>query len=223
MHRFELTVNKTSRTFMGILILSLSIPGLLILSTKLDNSISKIFVPFFLLILLIRLIYWMAFAKIILVYSDNILSFEWKKRFPFDNSDISPIKIPDITRLVVDKGIFIKKIISKDRLIVINNGKPIEADFRIFVNNLIDKVENNKGQVIDSDQYATEQGYNDSSFKIFLAFFALSIFLISRLWSLIEFYTLFLLLFPLIAYIVHVKMRIRKKLFIQNRKTSSDA
>jgi hypothetical protein len=106
---------------------------------------------------------------------------------------------------------FLRKIISKDRLIVINNGKPIKDDFRIFIQNLIEIVEKNNGQVIDSGQYATEQGLNDLSFKVFIILLAFSIFLISRLWSFIEFYTLFLLLLPLIVYYIHVKLRIRKK------------
>lgn len=211
MQSFELTVNKTSRLLIGIVILSISFPGLIILSAELDNSASKILTPLFLLILLVGLIYWIAFAKIILSYSDNRISFEWKKRFPFDNSEIRPINITDIKRLVVDKGMFLRKIILKDRLIMINNGKPIKNDFRIFIRNLIEIVEKNNGQVIDSRQYATEQGFSDLGFELFIIFFALSIFLISRLWSFIEFYTLFLLLLPLIAYYIHIKLRIRKK------------
>jgi len=211
MQRFELTVNKTSRLLIGILIFSISCPGLLILSAKFDNSTYKILIPLFMLILLIGLIYWIAFAKIILSYSDNRLSFEWKKRFPFNNSEITPINTSDIKRLVVDKGMFLRKIISKDRLIVINNGKPIKDDFRIFIQNLIEIVEKNNGQVIDSGQYATEQGFNDLSFKVFIILLAFSVFLISRLWTFIEFYTLFLLFLPLIAYYIHIKLRIRKK------------
>lgn len=212
MQRFELTVNKTSRLLIGILIFGVSSPGLLILSSKLGNSIHKILIPIFLLSLLIGLIYWIAFAKLILRYSDNKLMFEWKKRFLFDNTEIPPIDVYDIKRLVVDKGMFLRKIISKDRVILVNNGKPIKENYRMFIQNLIEIVEKNNGQVINSGQYAREQGFNDLSFTLFIVFLALSILLISRLWNIIEFYSLLLLLLPLIVYYIHLKLRIRKKL-----------
>lgn len=211
MEKFELTVNKTSRLLIGILIFGLSSPAIIILSSKLDNSIYKVIIPLFLLILLIRLIYWIAFAKLILRYSKNELSFDWIKRFPFDNSAISPIDISDIKRLVVDNEMLLRKIISEDRVIVVNNVKPIKDNFRTFIQNLIEVVEKNNGQVIISGQYATEQGFNDLSFKVFICLLALSIFLISRLWSYFEFYSFFLLLLPSIAYYIHIILRIRKK------------
>ncbi|MFC0878916.1 hypothetical protein ACE01N_20145 [Saccharicrinis sp. FJH2] len=211
MQRFELTINKTSRLFMGIIIIGISCPGLVILSSKLDNTFQKIIIPISILILLLGFVHQLAFAKLILTVSNDTLSFQWKKRFLFNSKEISPVKILDIKKLVFGKGSTLNKIITRDRVIEINTIKPIKKDFQNFIDYLIKTVINNKGQIMNIDEYATEQGYNDLSFKIFVMLFAFSIFLISRLWGLIEFYSLLLLLIPFFAYVIHVKQRIRKK------------
>ncbi len=173
----------------------------------------QMLVPIILGIMLITFIYLFAFGKLILRHSNGRLDFEWKKRLLFDNSEIESVNQQEIKSLVVDNGMFLKKIITNNKVLEINNIKPITKDAEIFIKNLIKTVESNNGRVINSEQYSQEKGYKDFSFYIFVASMALSIFLISRLWQLIEYNSLLILFIPVIAYIGHVKRRIDKKNF----------
>jgi len=211
MKRFEFRVYQPVRLFIGIISLGISVPGLLFMGSNPETSNLKILILIMLFLLIVRLVYFTAFGKLILLFSQNRIDFEWKKRFLFEKRDIESVNFKDINTLIVDNGVFLRKIITKDRVIDINIGKPIPKDFWIPLEFLIHTVEANNGRVIDSNQNLREKGYYDASFRLTIILLALSIFLISRLWFLIEFQTLWLLFLPLIAYLKHVKMRINKK------------
>ena len=129
----------------------------------------------------------------------------------FERKDIEPVSISDIKTLVIDEERFLRKIITVDRIIEINNGKSKKNDFHLFLKKLILIVEDNNGRVIDSKQYSSEKGHDDLSYHLTIILLGASLFLISRLWDYIEFYSLFLILFPIFAYWRHINLRIKKK------------
>ncbi|MDD4970613.1 MAG: hypothetical protein PHT07_14400 [Paludibacter sp.] len=211
MNEFELLVHRQYREVIAILVLGFSTPGLVVLGKKINTSNMQVFIPLLLLMFLLILIYYFVFGKLIIRYSKNKLDFEWKKRILFENKDIEPVSISDIKTLVIDDKRFLRKIITNDRIIEINNGKTKKGDYQLFLKKLILNVEDNNGRVIDSKQYSSENGYDDLSFHLTIILFTASIFLISRLWEFIDFYSLLLLLFPILAYLRHINLRIKKK------------
>jgi len=197
MTQYELNVGRGSRLLIGVIISGISALGLFLYGLENKNFI----LPITLFILLIVLIYKLSFAKMILKFSIDKIEIGWKKRFPFDNKAIEPIYIKDIEMIVVDEGKFLRKIITKDRIVEINNGKPVSHDFVRFLETFIESILHNNGQVIDQKKYFRDY---DNNFYVVITS-AISIFLISRLWDNITFYSLLILFIPLTAYIVQIR------------------
>ncbi len=193
MKQYELKVGRGTRLAVGVLIISIYIFGLFLLTVT-NHSYAILFVlviPLFISNILLGT------AKMIIKFSNDKIEIDWKKRFLLDKEIIEPINIQDIRILVVDNFKYLRKIITENRIIEINNGKPVEKDFELFVENLIELVETNNGRVINSTQYFVDY------YKYFYVAvtLAMSIILISTLWRIIDYYSLILLLIPLLVYI----------------------
>jgi hypothetical protein len=216
MQKFKLRITKKSRITVGILLFSVILPFLLTpgLRELLPNY--GFLLPMFIFTLVIIFIYQFAIGKVILTLSNDRIEIEWIKRFLFDNQRIGPINISDIKAIIIDNDEFLRKIITNDSVVEINNIKPVTNEFKLFVKKLREKVRGNNGRVLNSDQFATENGFKDSSFYIFIVSLSISIFLISRLWALISFYSLLLLLLPMFGYINHVRQRVKKIKFLMS-------
>lgn len=216
MQKFKLRITKKSRITVGILLFSVILPFLLTpgLRELLPNY--GFLLPMFIFTLVIIFIYQFAIGKVILTLSNDRIEIEWIKRYLFDNQRIEPINISDIKAIIIDNDEFLRKIITNDSVVEINNIKPVTNEFKLFVKKLREKVRGNNGRVLNSDQFATENGFKDSSFYIFIASLSISIFLISRLWALISFYSLLLLLLPMFGYINHVRQRVKKIKFLMS-------
>lgn len=211
MQRFELTVIRQTRYFFGILLVSVSGSLLLFLGANLETPIQKILIPIFLLGVLIAVLYFIIFCKIVLNYSFDKISLEKRKRFMVENKEIEPINVNEIKTLVVDEGKYLRKIITDDRIVEINNVGSKENEFRLFIHKLSRIVEKNNGRVINSKQYRETKGYDDFSFHLIIIFIAFSLCIIPRVWSLFEYYSLLFLFLPFFAYLFHIILRIRKK------------
>jgi len=140
------------------------------------------------------------FAQMIFKCSDERIEIDWIKRFPNDSTIIKPIQIKDIIMLVADDS-FLKKIITKDKIIDINSCQPLNHDFAIYLDRLIKIVIENNGQLVTSRYYTFHYGKN---FLLILSI-AVSACLIPRLWDFFDYYSLLLLLFPLIIIIRKIK------------------
>ena len=194
MTQFELNVGRGSRLLIGVIISGISTVGLFIYGVQNKNFL----IPIVLFILLIVLIHFFSSAKMNLKFSNDKIEIGWKKRFPFDNKVIAPIYIKDIEMVVVDEGRYLRKIITKDRIVEINNGKPVNHDFVSFLETFIENILRNNGQVIDQRKYFRDY---DNNFYVVIAS-AISICFIPRLWDIITFYSLLILIIPLAAYIL---------------------
>jgi len=147
MQIFELTVFQTKRLVFGIIAFSISIPAIIFLTLKTDPSYLKIIIRLMLLLIIIGLVYFFAFGKLILRFTNDRIDFEMKKRFSFDDKDIEPVNVSDIKTLIVDEGMFLRKIITDDRIININSGRPVKKEFILFIETLMENVESNNGRV----------------------------------------------------------------------------
>ena len=199
MAQYELNVGRGSRLLIGTIILGISFTGLFIYG--LENKIFLI--PISIFILLFALIHLLSFAKMNLKFSGDKIEIGWKKRFLFDNKDIEPINIEDIEMIVVDEGKFLRKIITKDRIVEINNGRPVNHEFVHFLGTFIQNILRNNGQVIDTKKYFRD--YDNNFYVVITTGFSLA--LISRLWDAITFYSLLILLIPLTAYIIKARKK----------------
>ena len=211
MQRFELNVIRQTRYIFGILLISVSAPLFLYIGANLEMPIQKIIIPIFLFGVLIAVLYFTIFRKIVLNYSFDKIRLEPIKRFMVDNKEIEPINVNEIKTLVVDEGKYLRKIITDDRVVEINNVGSKENEFRMFIDKLSRIVEKNNGRVINSKQYQETKGYNDFSFHLIIIGIGFSLCIIPRIWSLFEYYSLLLLFLPFFAYLFHIIQRIRKK------------
>jgi hypothetical protein len=209
MQRFELTVIRRTRFSFGILLIALSVTFLLSFIRELP--IQKTMISIVLFGVLIVVLYFAIFRKIILSYSDDKISVVKMKRFMADNMEIESIDMNEIKALVVDEGKYLKKIITVDKIVEIDNVGSIENEFRQFIEKLSRIVEKNNGRVIDSKEYREIKGYDDFSFHLIIIFIAFSLCMIPRVWSLFEYYSLLFLFLPFCASLFHITQRIRKK------------
>ncbi len=216
MQKFNLKIAKQSRIVIGIFLFAITFPFLLTPGLRELLPEYGFVLPILILTLVIIFIYQFTIGKVILRFSNNRIDIEWRKRFLFDNQSLEPINISNIKSIIIDNDEFLRKIITADSVIEINNIKPVTKEFKSFVITLSEKVRGNNGRVLNSDQFAKEKGIKDYSFYIFIALLAFSVFLISRLWDFITFYSLLLLLLPILGYMNHVRQRVKKLKFLMS-------
>jgi len=210
MNEYTITVFKPIRIFFTMLVFVISIPVIVFLISRMETLIFKALLPISYLGMTIIFSYFFSFGKLTLFHSKNKISFEWIRCFMFCAKELDSVSISEIKTIVIDKGLFLRRIQLNSRTIEINNIKPVTEDFVKFIEALSKSVIENNGQVIDSPQYLKHKGYYDLTFQFTFVLFIFSIFLLSRLWKMVGAVSLLLLIMPLLAYIIHVRQRIKK-------------
>jgi hypothetical protein len=162
MQKFELTIFRQSRVIIGIFLTPIALIGLLFLGIKF-NSI--------LLVLLIFAVYLFALYYFIvghlkIIVDHEQLKFTWTKKLIFNYDDINPINIADIKTIVIDNGQFLRKIITSDRTIRINNTKVQQEKAAQFIYALSILTKENNVRYIDSWDVMSDKGYIKIAYRI---------------------------------------------------------
>jgi len=113
MTEFRLKVVKLNRFVLSIIILSTSLPLFILLASKLELIFLKIIIPLSILSSLLLLLYYFSFGLLNIVVIDKVLHFKWRQK-PIFNFKDSELKIKDITTIIVEQGIYLTKIETKN-------------------------------------------------------------------------------------------------------------
>ena len=156
MKQFELTIFRQNRILFIVLFSPISLLTAIFIGISINILILKIIIPLVFLGLVGYGLYYFAVGYLRVIQKQNRLEFEWTKKFIFNYTDIEPIDINHIETLVIDQNQLLKKIITQERIVKINNGKIYKKDSEKFIDYLI---ENSNARVIDSWDVWKEKGW----------------------------------------------------------------
>ena len=124
MQKFELIILNESRVLLGILLVAISLPFAIMTSLEFNNLIFKIFIPIGLFGLVCYISYYFVIGHLCITNIDGILNFSWKRKWIFNYKKITPIRLSEIEKVVIDNhGFALKRIITADRNVPLNSGK----------------------------------------------------------------------------------------------------
>jgi hypothetical protein len=155
MQKFELTIFRQSRILLGLFLAPVVLIGLIILGAELNSFL----IGLFLFVCYLLTVYYFAVGHLIITIDNGQLIFNWTKKFMFNYEDIEPINIADIKTIVIDSGQLLRKIITPDRTIKINNVKFQQKDAPKFIHKLAVLTKVNSVREIDSWDEWADKGY----------------------------------------------------------------
>jgi len=115
---FELTITNQKRVIFALLLFPFVIFGVLFISLKFNTVIG--FLSF---LVSIFSIYYFVVGKLNISIENDDIYFEWKKKLFFNYNDIQNVNESDIEKVIVDNGKFLRKIVTKDRIINLSTSK----------------------------------------------------------------------------------------------------
>ena len=162
MQKFELTIFRQSRVLIGLFLTPFALIGLLILGAELNSIlIGLLLFAFYLLT-----IYYFVVGHLTITIDDGQLIFNWTKKIIFNYDKIQPITINDINTIVIDNGQLLRKIVTKERTIKINNAKFQQKDALKFIYELGVLTKDNNVREIDSWDEWVDKGYIKTAYRI---------------------------------------------------------
>ena len=108
MTEYKIKVVKQYRLLLSILIVAISLPCCLYLSSKVDESFYKIIIPTFTIGAINTLLYFFSFCKLKILLKDRELTFEWERKLIFNFKKYESILIDDINKIIVEQGVIVK-------------------------------------------------------------------------------------------------------------------
>jgi hypothetical protein len=181
MEKFEITVFRQSRVLLGLFLTVLAFMGCIILSAELKNPLVGLLV--FVIFLLI--VCYFVVGNLTICIDNEELKFNWRKKLLFNYKDIEPINLSEIKKLVIDNGIFLRKIKTIDKTIRINNAKILYKDAGRLISRLRTLTKVNHVRIIDSWDEWKEKGfiriaYTINSTILVLAFLVVTVFIVFK-------------------------------------------
>ena len=121
---FELTITNQKRVITALLLFPFVFFGVLVISSKFNPGIG--FLSFLTSMLLL---WYFVIGKLIVSIENEKINFQWKKKVIFNYNNIQSLNESDIEKVIIDKGQFLRKIITKDRIINLSTSKlkPIDS------------------------------------------------------------------------------------------------
>lgn len=162
MHKFDLTIFRQSRVLIGLFLTPVILFGLIIMSAEFGN----IFIGLFLFTVYLFAVYYFIVGHLTIIIDKGQLKFNWTRKIIFNYNEIEPLNIADIKTLVIDNGQSLKKIITSDRTIKINNAKVQEKDASKFIYQLEVLTNENNIRKIDSWDELADKGYIKTFYRI---------------------------------------------------------
>jgi hypothetical protein len=135
----------------------------LFIGLTINISILNIIIPVLFIGLVGLGLYYFSVGHLTVIQKEKRLEFFWTKKTLFKYNDIAPIEIDEIETLVIDQNELLKKIITQDRVVKINNGKIYKKDSAKFIDFL---TENSNIRVIDSWDVWDEKGWLKTAYRI---------------------------------------------------------
>ncbi len=162
MQKFELTIFRQSRVLLGVFLTPVALIGSLILGAELNN----VFIGLILFAVYLLTVYYFVVGHLIIAIDNSELKFNWTRKLIFNYDNIEPINIADIKTIVIDNGQLLRKIITTDRTIKINNAKVQQKDAPEFIYELGVLTKENNVREIDSWDEWADKGYIKTAYRI---------------------------------------------------------
>ena len=132
----------------------------LLLPSKIDNSILQLVVTALGIIGLFGILFYFSYGRLNVSYENDTLHFEWKKKLLFDYAKIPDIEVNEIKCLVIDQGQILRKIITDKVEITLGNNRPnniLKSDSQSFINFLSKEIQDK--EIIDSWDIWVQKGF----------------------------------------------------------------
>jgi hypothetical protein len=181
MEKFEITVFRQSRVLVGLFLTVFAFMGCVILGAEIKNLLAGLLV---FVVFLLSVCYFVV-GNLTICIDNEELKFSWKEKLLFNYKDIEPINLLEIKELVIDNGMFLRKIKTTDRTIRINNAKILYKDAGRLISRLRVLTKVNHVKIIDSWDEWKEKGfiriaYIINSTILILAFLVVTIFIVLK-------------------------------------------
>ncbi len=162
MQKFELTIFRQSRVLLGLFLTPVALIGLLILGAELNS----ILIGLILFAIYLLTLYYFIVGHLTITVDNGQLKFNWTRKLIFNYDNIQPINIADIKTIVIDNGQLLRKIITNDGTIKINNAKVQQKDSLKFIYELGVLTKENNVREIDSWDEWADKGYIKTAYRI---------------------------------------------------------
>jgi hypothetical protein len=162
MQKFELTIFRQSRVLLGLFLTPVALIGLLILGAELNS----ILIGLILFAIYLLTLYYFIVGHLTITVDNGQLKFNWTRKLIFNYDNIQPINIADIKTIVIDNGQLLRKIITNDGTIKINNAKVQQKDSLKFIYELGVLTKENNVREIDSWDEWADKGYTKTAYRI---------------------------------------------------------
>lgn len=153
MKKYNLTIISETRFNFSIVILIIG----LIFSIFVGVFLGNLFYGLLPFILIFYSLYYFTIRQLTIFLENGELEFQWTNRKLFNYEDISPIKLSNIKTIVLDNGEFLRKLITSDRVIRINNSRIMPKDASKFIRDLKKEVKIYDIELIDSWDSITKE------------------------------------------------------------------
>jgi hypothetical protein len=128
MTEYRIKVIKQKRVLLSILIMAVAFPFCLLLSAKMELTFLKIILPILILVFITTILYYFSFGQIKITLENKQLNFKWNKKPIFNFREYNSIGIEEITSIIIEQGIYLRKLKTKDSEIELGGIKSQNAD-----------------------------------------------------------------------------------------------
>ena len=146
MKKYNLTIISEKRSNASILIITFSIITSIFIGVWCQNILyglpSLIFVFFS--------VRYFAIGHLTIEVTEDRLNFQWDKKAILKYKDIDPVNFDEIKTIVLDNGEFLRKIITSNRTIRINNSRISPKDAPKFIKDFTKAIKIYDIKIIDS-------------------------------------------------------------------------
>lgn len=128
MTEFRIKVIKQNRILVSILIMAVVLPFCFLLSAKMELTFLKIIIPILILAFITILLYYFSFGQMRITLENKQLNFKWNKKPIFNFREYNSIGIDEIKSIIVEQGIYLRKLKTKDSVIELSGIKSKNTD-----------------------------------------------------------------------------------------------
>ena len=128
MTEFRIKVIKQNRVLVSILIMAVVLPFCFLMSAKMELTFLKIIIPILILAFITILLYYFSFGQMRITLENKQLSFKWNKKPIFNFTEYNSIGIDEIKSIIVEQGIYLRKLKTKDSVIELGGIKSKNTD-----------------------------------------------------------------------------------------------
>lgn len=162
MQKFNITIFNQFRVIIGLFLSPIALFLSVFIAIKTDVFILSIGT----FILILFGFYYFAVGHLTVIFDAEEIIFEWKKKIIFNHRPPLKIEINTIEKVIIDEGKILRKIITKDSVIPINNVKLNSKENIEFINTIRKICTIYDVKIVNSWDAIQDKGYLSILYKI---------------------------------------------------------